>query len=108
MAILEIPIRSDIPAYSFPITLEGTVFIFHFRFNERMDRWIWDVNDVNDDPIVNGVPLLYGLPLLDRYKSNSLPLGRFVLTDETGDERNPSREDLGDDFKLLYRESTTE
>lgn len=107
MAILEIPVRSDIPAYSFQITLEGTVFTLHFRFNTRLDRWVMDVNNVDDVRIVTGVPLLYGLPLLDRYKYEGLPLGRFVISDETGEKRNPTRDGLGDDFKLLYRESTT-
>jgi len=107
MAIIEIPVRSDIPAYSFQITLEGTVFTLRFRFNTRLDRWVMDVNDVDDLPIITGVPLLYGLPLLDRYKLSNLPLGQFVIIDETGEERNPPRDSFGEDFKLLYKESTT-
>jgi hypothetical protein len=107
MAILEIPVRDDLPSYNFQITLEGIVFTLHFRFNVRDDRWYMDVNDVDDEPIVTGVKLLYGLPLLDRYKNERLPLGRFIILDETGEERNPTRDGLGVDFKLLYRESTT-
>ena len=107
MAILEIPVRSDLSAYSFQITLETVVYTFAFRFNARQDRWIWDVQDVDGVPIVIGVPLLYGLPLLDRFKSESLPPGRFIVTDETGAERNPGRDSLGEDFKLFYEESTT-
>lgn len=107
MAILEIPVRSDIPSYNFQITLEGIVFTLHLRYNTRLERWVMDVNDVDDANIVTGIPLLYGLPLLDRYKDERLPLGRFVISDETGEKRNPTRDGLGDDFKLLYRESTT-
>jgi len=107
MAILEIPVRSDIPAYSFQITLEGSVFTMHFRYNTRAERWFMDLNDVDDVEIVSGIPLLYGLPLFDRFKYEELPLGRFILLDETGEKRNPTRDGLGEDFKLLYKESTT-
>jgi len=107
MAILEIPVRSDIPAYNFQITLEGTVFTMHFRYNSRLERWVWDINDIDDAEIITGVPLLYGLPLLDRYRDERLPLGRFVVLDETGEKRNPTRDGLGEEFKLLYQESTT-
>jgi len=107
MAYLEIPIRTDIPAYQFQITLEGTVYTLHFHYNTRAERWVMDVNNVDDEPIVVGVPLLYGLPLLDRYQDERLPLGSFMILDETGEERNPTRDGFGSDFKLLYRESTT-
>lgn len=107
MAIVEIPVRSDIPAYKFQITLEGTVYTLNFHFNLRLDRWVMDINDVDEVNIVTGIPLLYGLPLTDRYKNEKLPLGKFVVTDETGDQRNPTRDALGEDFKLLYKESTT-
>jgi len=107
MAILEIPVRSDLPAYVFQITLEGTPFTLHFRFNTRLDRWVMDVNDVNDVSIVSGTPMLTNLPLLDRYRDPRLPLGRFLVLDETGQDRNPSRDGFGEEFKLLYEESTT-
>lgn len=106
MAILEIPVRSDIPAYQFQISLDGTTFTLHFRFNTRLDRWVMDIHDIDDVEIIQGAVLLYGLPLFDRYKIASLPVGRFILSDETGEERNPGRDDLGDDFKLLYQEAS--
>lgn len=108
MAILEIPIRSDLPAYNFQINLEGTVFTLHFRYNSRSERWFMDINDTDDEQIVVGIPLLYGLPLVDRYKDERLPLGRFIIVDETGEERNPTRDGFGTDFKLLYQESESD
>lgn len=107
MAILEIPIRTDVPAYKFQITLEKSVFTLHFHYNSRAERWFMDINDVDDVEIVSGIALLYGLPLVDRYKDERLPLGRFIILDETGEKRNPTRSGFGTDFKLLYRESTT-
>lgn len=105
MAILEIPVRSDIPAYQFQVTLDGVVFTLKFRFNTRIDRWIMDVKDVDENSLVDGVPLLYGLPVLDRFVGDDLPLGSFVVIDETGEERNPTRDSFGEDFKLLYQEA---
>lgn len=104
MAFLEIPIRSDIPAYNFQINLEGIIYTLGFRYNSRLERWVMDVKDVDEVALVTGVPLLYGIPLLDRYKNPALPPGTFILIDETNAERNPTRDGLGEDYKLLYKE----
>lgn len=106
MAILEIPVRADIPAYQFQITLDGTVYTLKFRFNVRMDRWIMDIADTDEEAILSGIPMLYGLPLVQRFELEELPPGKFVVVDETGEERNPTRTGFGDDFKLLYEEAT--
>lgn len=106
MAIREIPIRSDIPSYQFQITLEGVVYTMRFYFNTRLDRWIMDVSNVDGELIVAGIPLLVNLPLLDRFRDERLPPGRFILIDETGENRNPSRDSMGDDYKLLYQEAS--
>lgn len=104
MAIVEIPVRSDIPAYKMQCTLNGTIYTLHFRFNTRQDRWIMCIRDIDDNSLVDGIPLLNGLFLTYRYKSAKLPKGDFLLFDETGQERTPSRDGLGSDFKLLYEE----
>ena len=107
MAYLELPVRSDLPAYRFTTTLEGEKFGFQFHYNKRYDRWLFNLLDVNNNQLLSGIPLLTGLDLLGRYKYENLPLGTFLVLDETGQNRDPGEVGLGDDFKLIYRESTT-
>ena len=105
MAIVEIPVRSDLPAYQFGIDLDGVNFKFSFRFNTRMGRWLWDILDTEENPILMGVPLLVNLDLIGRYKIEELPLGSFICINETGTSNNPGRYDLGNNVKLLYEEA---
>jgi hypothetical protein len=49
MAILEIPLRNDVPAYTFQIELEGVTYTLTVSFNARMNRWTMDVADSNGD-----------------------------------------------------------
>ena len=107
MAILQIPVRNDLPAYTFRIDLEASTYTFGFRYNTRMSRWIWDVMDANGNPLVMGIPLLSGLDLLSRFKVEGLPPGRFALLDEQGETYTPERYDLGERVVMLYEESTT-
>jgi hypothetical protein len=104
MAIVEIPVRSDIAAYQLQCTLNGTVYTLHLRFNTRQDRWILGIRDIDNNSLVDGIPLLNGVFLTYRFKSSLLPRGDFLVYDETGQDRTPSREGLGIDFKLLYEE----
>ena len=102
---IELPVRSDFPSYTFQIDLEEVSFIFKFRFNERMQRWIMDINDADENPILSGVPVLTAIPLTDEYVVDGLPPGRFIAINQTGTNANPLRDDLGNDVKLLYEES---
>lgn len=99
------PVRSDIPAYKFQIDLEGTLYTFTFRYNSRMSRWIMDIADENETTILLGVPVLTEFSLIERFKDDRLPPGAFLALDESGNQKQPAREDLGNDVKLFYIES---
>lgn len=105
MAQLEIPVRSDFKAYSFQIDLEGTVYTLRFRFNQRMERWIMDIATAADEDILNGIVVLTGVPLTDKYVYETLPPGRFIAIDQSGEGRNAGADDLGNDVRLIYEES---
>jgi len=105
MAIRELPVRSDIFAYTFLTTLEQNDYLFTLRFNSRQDRWIMDIQLPDETDLLIGIPLLVSFPLTFRFRDTRLPPGQFFVIDETGQERNPTRDNLGTDIKLLYSES---
>lgn len=107
MADIQIPLRTDILAYNLKVTLEGNVYALGFRWNLRMAKWIMDIGDSAGSPLLIGIPLFEGLPLIYRFVGRivGLPLGEFLVVDETGQNRDPDTETLGTDVKLLYVEA---
>ena len=107
MSYLEIPVRSDLPAYEFQIELEKTLFTFYFQFNARSETWLMDIRDELDEDIVNGIPLLTSVLLTKRFKDSRMPLGDLFIFDSKGENIDPTEDGLGSRFKLIYRESDT-
>jgi len=95
MAVIEMPVRADLPAFTFKQDLEGTVFTFDFRFNVRFNNWIMDISDEQGNPIILGTPVQTDVDILSRFIFDGLPPGQFVVIDETGAQRNPDRENFG-------------
>ena len=107
MATIEMPVRNDLPSYTFKQELEGSVFTFEFRFNVRFDCWIMDISDeTGDNALILGTPVQTEVDILSRFIFAELPPGQFVVLDETGQQRNPDRDNFGIEVKLFYVEST--
>ena len=105
MALLQIPLRKDIYDYSFRIELDSIVYIMNIRYNTHMNRWILDLKDSSDAPIIMGLPLLLGTQLLKRYADPRLPPGdlfMYNLEDETADG---GIDDLGTNLLMMYMEN---
>lgn len=104
MAILEIPVRSDLDAYSLIVTLEGTDYRLAFRYNTRAARWIMSMELTDGTALASGIPIVANVPLLGRWSwKDDLPADGFLMAvDSTGDEEEPAKEDFGDRVKLLW------
>lgn len=104
MQYFEIPLRSDIPNYSQKVTLDDVVYTLAFRYNARMTRWVMDISLSAGDALLVGVPLIQGMPLTYRFigRLENFPPGQFWIIDETEKGRDPDRDTLGQDIKLIY------
>jgi hypothetical protein len=107
MAVLQIPVRSDLDAYEFQIDLDGKTYLLRFRYNSRMNLWHMDVCRVDATEILAGIPLLTNCDLIGRYNVADRPPGDFLAYDESGGAKNAGRDDLGADVVLLYIEEGT-
>jgi len=105
MAFLEIPTNSDSEHFDFEIDLEGVVFTLEFSYNKRRDIWVMTIIDSSENILLGNIPLLTNIPLTDQYVDEELPPGRFILLDETGENRDASRNNLGSTIKLYYDEA---
>ena len=107
MAVLNIPVNSEVAAYSFTIELERVIYLFRFRFNFRKSRWMMDIATRDGINIVVGVPMVSAISLFDRFKNPLLPPGDFMVYDTTGKLNSPGFSDFGKTIQLLYFESGT-
>ena len=108
MAYIELPVRSDIPAYDFQAELEGTLFGFNLQWNERGQFWSLDLADANGVTLLNGLKLVTGYPLLIQYRNRNLPRGEILCVDTSGENKSPGIDDFGTRILMVYRESTTD
>lgn len=107
MANLLMPIRNDLPAYRFQVTLEGLLYFMEFRFNERAERWFFDIYDADETILIGGIKVLNRQLLTARFKDTKLPPGDFFCFDESGDDEVPTRFNFAQNVVMIYRESTT-
>lgn len=97
-----LPLRTDLPHYSFSLELEGRAFGFEFRWNGRAGRWVFSVYDADGTLLLAGRHLVLGYPLLARFADPRLPAGELVAVDTTGTGVPPGLADLGGRVQLLY------
>lgn len=107
MGYVSIPVRSDLPSYKFQIELERVIYGLSFSYNSRESRWFMDILDSMGNPLVTGIKLLTAWAIASRFQSSELPPGEFFLLDTAGENKDPTRDDLGSRILMIYRESTT-
>lgn len=105
MAIVKIPLQSNLLAYDILTVLEGQTYVLSFAFNRRAQIWQMDINDVNNQPILNGLPMLTQTDLTLYNSNQGLPPGIFYVFDTEGSKDNPSKSNFGLRYLLLYEES---
>jgi len=103
--ILQIPVRSDIPAYEFQITLEGRPYRLAFRYNKRRERWAMDIMNQQGDALLSGIPILVGMDLTSRFRVDGGPPGRFFVVDSSNQDLPPMDADFGNRVLLYYEEA---
>lgn len=106
MAILSLPVRSDLKSYNFAVDLDGDAYLLRFRYNPRMEAWAMDIATTQNEDIINGIILQTGVPMVEHIASENAPKGAFLLIDETGANLDPESETLGNEVKLLYVEAS--
>lgn len=108
MAIIKIATRADFPSYSQRVELDGVIYNLIIRYNERMARWILDIQDQEENDILIGLVMVSGVPLLQQYVKSDLPPGDFMLLHRDATDINAEREDLGDSVNLFYFDASEE
>lgn len=106
MTMLLVPSTNSFPAYTETVTLDGITYVLRFYFTIRTNQWNFDISDQNGNLLIGGQAVLPGYPLNWR-KAQRLPgpTGIFYVVDETGQQRTPDRQELGDEINIYYQPS---
>lgn len=106
MAIVQIPVRSDIPAYDVQVELEGVLYTLGFSYNARAGYWVMDIMDANETPILMGIRVISSWLMNDRFVMDELPKGDFFVFDTSGKNEDPLQDDFGKTKLLMYADSS--
>lgn len=97
-----LPVLLDVPFFSIECQLDGTLYSFTFRWNDRLSQWSFDLADAEDDPIVSGIAVVVDFPLMRRSVDARMPPGALFAVDTTGEGADPGETDLGRRVQLVY------
>lgn len=101
----EIPVRSDIFSYTERLELEGTVYLFGFNWNARMEVWIMNISTSEEEPILLGIPVHVNWSLIEQFKDSRLPPGEIFAINVEEENDAPTIDNFGSQIKLLYKAS---
>lgn len=105
MALIDIPVRADLPSHTLRIDLEGVVYTLRFKWNVRLATWMMDIADAENGDLVNGIAVRSNVDLIGHISAAAVPPGVLLAYDETGQVRNPDRDTFGVEVKLFYNEA---
>ncbi len=102
MAVVEIPIDNQNPAFKFFTDLENVTYGFRFKFNTRVQIWIVDILDRNDDTILYTVPFYSNRDMTEFAKLQGVPPGILAAINESQSDDDADRFTFSLDVKFLY------
>ena len=80
--MLLIPWVVGLAAYEVEVTLDKKNFRLAFNWNTRGSYWSMSIYAFDKTPIVLGIKLVMGYPLLESFEDTALPTGEFILLSE--------------------------
>lgn len=96
-----IPTLSDgTEAYDERLQLEGTEYIFQFRYNLRRELWSFSIVGLDGTYLLTGQTVHVGIALNRRAVGG--PPGVLIAISETDDISSPTLQELGERIKLIY------
>lgn len=105
MALLRLPVNSDLIAFRFKSELDGSILDYQFSFNSRYERWFLNVFDGNGNALLTGRCININLDLLGRFLREDLPAGLLVAINLVNVHEEATLLTLGNDCPVLYEEA---
>lgn len=85
----------------FDMDVENESYTFVFQYNDVSEQFTVDLLDEENEPIVEGYPLVLDVPLFDGINNSKLPVWRIVPMDESDQEVELLPDNFQNTVKLL-------
>ena len=102
MASIVIPTRTDLPAYTEIVEIQGIEFLLDFKWNTRDQSWVLDIFTPDEEPILSGIKIVILINLLGLHSSPQLPNGTLTAVDDRDQTDIIKVDNLGDPIELLF------
>lgn len=99
MQIIEL---EQYPDYEFRTDLGETEYLIRLHYLERFDSWLIDLLDSNEDPIIEGLPVVLGKPLLSQIVDVRKPAGDLIFLQLGNDNVPPNYDGFGTKYLLFF------
>lgn len=96
---------TELAYYEQRVELDGSTFVFRFRWNARFGYWSVDIFDSDEAPIALARKILINVDLVRQFHHLASPEGLIVAFDSLETDVKPGLIDLGDRVLLLYVEA---
>jgi len=94
--VTQIPIVSDNYNYEFNTIINNSTYILRLYFNRRVLKWMLDIKDENNNPIIMGLPLLAGAKITKRFVNEKLEdIKLLCVINKIDINQDPTEKDLG-------------
>lgn len=104
MTILRVPLPKGVPAFEQRVMLEQVEYVLQCRWNERAQRWFFELRD-SARGLITSASLLPNWPLLGGLVHQARPPGELVAVDTQMLDTPIGLNDLGDRIVLEYIEA---
>jgi len=104
MAFIEIPLENGTPSFTFFTALNGSDYSFEFRWNGRLECWIFDMYDNENNPLFLGKPFQTDVLFLRQVPDTSKPSGDMWCGNNKTPYVDSDRFAVGVDVLFYYLE----
>jgi len=101
MSIAILPIDADAAAYTVDVSLSGSIYRLHVKWNTRAANWSLGIG-LTDGTMIAAALILPDWQLFRQINDERMPPGRLIAIDQSGAGEPPSRFDLGSRVVVVY------
>lgn len=84
------------------VTLDGSVYKFHFSYNGYSKEWKLDIRDNKNIDIIRGIKIVPNFPLLAQYKRHNAPKGELIAVINTNKSNIGRKDFMNKSATLIY------
>lgn len=83
------------------ITLAGKPWNLNLYWNDICGKWIFDLADQNQVPVLSGIPVVAGVDMMGQFEYLGIGGSLVVQTDANPNE-DPTQENFGTGSRLIF------